>query len=126
MKDTARAVKASNEPAFGSMGERLEASLAALEETGAWLARQLQENKLAALSGATPFGRLAGFAVGGALLAKGALAAARAGDGTDAGARALEARHFAENLMSETDGLKHAVTRAHETVMQADRLLGVA
>ncbi len=125
LKETVREVKASNEPAFGHMGERLEASVATLEETSGWMQRQLVENKAAALSGATPYGRLFGLATGGVLLAQGALAAARAGEGVDAGARALEARHFAGNLMCETDGLKHAVTHAHETVMQADSLLGV-
>ena len=124
LKETVRAVKASNEPAFGHMGERMEASVAALEETGAWIARQLVENKTAALSGATPFNRIFGLAAGGVLLAKGALAAARGGDGVDAGARALEARHFAESLMCDTDGLKHAVTHGYETVMHADSVLG--
>ncbi len=117
-------MKASNEPAFGHMGERMEASVAALEETTAWLQRQLAENKGAALSGATPFGRLFGLAAGGVLLAKGALCAARGADGADAGARAIEARHFAESLMCDTEGLKHAVTHSYETVMQADLVLG--
>lgn len=125
LKEMVRAVKASNEPAFGHMGERMEASVAALEETSAWLQRQLAENKAAALAGATPFNRLFGLATGGVLLAKGALAAARGvGDGVDANARALEARHFAESLMGDTDGLKHAVTHGYETVMQADAVLG--
>ncbi len=124
LKETVREVKASSEPAFGHMAGRMEASIAVLEETGAWLQRQLAENKAAALSGATPFCRLFGLAAGGALLAKGALAAAGGADGANAGARVLEARHFAENIMCETDGLKHAVTRAHETVMQADAILG--
>ena len=124
LKETVREVKAANEPAFGHMGERMEASVAALEETTAWLQRQLAENKGAALSGATPFGRLFGLAAGGVLLAKGALAAARGADGANAGARAIEARHFAESLMCDTEGLKHAVTHSYETVMQADTVLG--
>jgi acyl-CoA dehydrogenase len=124
LKETVREVKAANEPAFGHMGERMEASVAALEETTAWLQRQLAENKKAALSGATPFGRLFALAAGGVLLAKGALAAARGADGADAGARAIEARHFAESLMCDTEGLKHAVTHSYETVMQADSVLG--
>ena len=124
LKETVREVKAANEPAFGHMAGRMEASVAALEETGIWLQRQLAENKGAALSGATPFTRLFGLAAGGVLLAKGALAAARGAEGADAGARAIEARHFAENLMCETDGLKHTVTHAYETVLQADAVLG--
>ncbi len=125
LKETVRAVKASNEPSFGHMGECMEASVAALEETSHWLQRQLLENKTAALAGATPFGRLFGLTAGGVFLAKGALAAARSGDGVNAGAHALEARHFAEGLMGETDGLKHAVTHGYETVMEADSVLGM-
>ncbi|MGO9487339.1 MAG: acyl-CoA dehydrogenase [Rhodomicrobium sp.] len=124
LKETVRAVKASNEPAFGNMGERMEASVAALEETSAWMQRQLAGNKDAALAGATPFNRLFGLAAGGVLLAKGALAATRGGYGVDANAHALEARHFAESLMCDTDGLKHAATHGYETVMQAVSILG--
>ncbi len=123
MKETVRVVKASNEPAFAHMGERIEESVAALEETSHWLQRQLAQNKAAALAGATPFGRLFGLTAGGSYLAKGALAATRAG-GADAQAHAIEARHFAESLMGETDGLKHAVTHGYETVMDADAVLG--
>src|SRR5262249_18412750 len=53
LKDTVGAAKASNEPAFGHMGERMEASVAALEETSSWLMHKLSENKSAALAGAT-------------------------------------------------------------------------
>jgi len=125
LKDTVRAVKASNEPAFGHMGERMEASVAALEETSSWLLNKLSEDKSAALAGATAFGRLFGLTAGGIYLAKGALAAARGADGQEgsAGAHAIEARHFVEVLMGETDGLKHAVTHGYETVEQADAVL---
>ncbi len=125
LKETVRAVKTSNEPAFGHMGERMEASVAALEETSHWLQRQLTENKAAALAGATPFGRLFGIASGGVYLAKGALASARGGDGANADARAIEARHFAESLMGETGGLKYAVMHGYETVTKADAVLGM-
>jgi hypothetical protein len=36
----------------------------------------------------------------------------------------LEARHFAESLMGETEGLKHAVSRGYDTVSQAEAVLG--
>jgi len=123
LKETAREVKTANEPAFGATAERLEASIADLEETGGWLVRQLSENRSAALAGATPFQRLFGLAAGGAFLAKGALSAARGG-AADAGARAIEARHFAESLMGETSGLKQSTVHGHETIGQADAVLG--
>ena len=112
LKETVREVKASNEPAFGHMGERMEASVATLEETTAWLQRQLAENKDAALSGATPFGRLFGLRRGRGFAREGR-ACRRAGCGwRGAGALAFEARHFAESLMCATEGLKHAVTHS--------------
>jgi alkylation response protein AidB-like acyl-CoA dehydrogenase len=125
LKETVRAIKSSNEPAFGHMSERMEASVAALEETGHWLRQKLSEDKDAALAGATPFGRLFGIATGGIFLAKGALAAARGANGHDADAAAhiIEARHFAESLMGETEGLKYAVTHGWETVTQAGAVL---
>jgi alkylation response protein AidB-like acyl-CoA dehydrogenase len=128
LKETARQIKTSNEPAFGHMSERMEASVAALEETAQWLLKQLAANKDAALAGATPFSRLFGVASGGIFLAKGALAASRGanGSGRSAEAHVLEARHFAESLMAETEGLKHAVTHGYETIAQADIALGAA
>ncbi len=123
LKGTAHGVKTSNEPAFGHMSECMEASIADLEESSRWLSRQLVENRPAALAGATPFLRLFGLASGGAYLAKGALAAVRGANGYH-NSHVIEARHFAESLMGETDGLKHAVTHGYETVMQAEAVLG--
>jgi acyl-CoA dehydrogenase len=127
LKETVRGVKAANESAFGQMGERLEASVAALEEASGWLLKTLPENRNAALAGATPFLRLFGIACGGTYLAKGALSAMRGSDvqGAQPEAKVLEARHFAENLMGETEGLKHAVSSGHETVSRAETVLGL-
>jgi alkylation response protein AidB-like acyl-CoA dehydrogenase len=125
LKDAVREVKASNEPAFGHAGERMEAGVAALEETTQWILRALAENKTAALSGATPFARLFGVAAGSAYLAKGALGAVRGGTADGASeAYILQARHFAESFMGEAEGLKYAVTHAHETVEHANTILG--
>jgi acyl-CoA dehydrogenase len=127
LKETVRGVKAANEPAFGQMSDRLEASVTALEEASAWLLRTLPGNRNAALAGATPFLRLFAIACGGIYLAKGALSAMRGPDahGTHPEARVLEARHFAESLMGETEGLKHAVSKGHDTVSQAEAVLGL-
>jgi acyl-CoA dehydrogenase len=115
LKETVAQVKASNEPAFGAMGESLEGGIAALEETSRWLLAQLAENRDAALAGATPFGRLFGLTAGGVFLARGALAAAREADGNET--PIALARHFAETQVPATGGLKPAVTQMHETVL---------
>jgi hypothetical protein len=125
-KETVRQVKTANEPVFGQMGERLELSVAALEEAGEWLLKTLPENRNAALAGATPFTRLFGLASGGVFLADGALAASRGANGSGANGQAhiIEARHFAENLAGETENLKHAVIAGHETIAGADAVFG--
>ena len=125
LKETVAQVKASNEPAFGAMGESLEGGVAALEETSGWLLRQLGENRDAALAGATPYGRLFALTTGGVLLARGALAVAR--DGDDSGETPIAlARHFAETQVPATAGLKPAVMQMHETVLdgRAASILG--
>ncbi len=125
LSETVRAIDAANEPAFGQTGERLEASVVALEGATGWLLGRLPDDRSAALAGATPFLRLFGLASGGAYLAKGALSALRQSDhGTNPEAHVLEARYFAETLAGEAEGLKHAVIRAHETVSRAEAVLG--
>jgi acyl-CoA dehydrogenase len=125
LKQTVADVKASNEPAFGAMGESLEGGVAALEEASRWLLGQLDERRDTALAGATPYGRLFGLAAGGVLLARGALAAARAANGGAEAPIAL-ARHFAETQVPLTGGLKSAVVQMHETVLgeRATAILG--
>jgi acyl-CoA dehydrogenase len=125
LKQTVAEVRASNEPAFGAMGEALESGVAALEETSRWLMGQLGENRDAALAGATPYGRLFALAAGGVFLARGALAAARENGGSGE-APVVLARHFAETQVPMTVGLKPAVTQMHETVLgeRATAILG--
>ncbi len=123
LKETVAEVKASNEPAFGAMGESLEGGVAALEETSRWLLGQIAENRNAALAGATPYARLFGLAAGGVFLARGALAATRDANGAGETPIAL-ARHFAETQVPLTAGLKPAVTEMHETVL-GDRVAAI-
>ena len=96
LKQTADAVRASNRPEFGRMGERLGEAVAALAEATRWMGGALRSNPETALAGASPYLRLFGLAAGGIYLAKGALAAAR--DGTANGQEIAIARFFAETL----------------------------
>jgi alkylation response protein AidB-like acyl-CoA dehydrogenase len=105
MKAVAEEVRASNQPAFGRMGERLGEAVAALASATTWMGQALGTNPDAALAGATPYLRLYGLAAGGTLLAKGALAAARGGH-TGPIARA---RFFAENHAVAAAGLAAVV-----------------
>ncbi len=111
---TAEEVRASNQPAFGRMGERLSEAVAALNDATRWLGEAMQRNPESALAGATPYLRLFGLTAGGAYLARGALAAAR--DGAQTMPVAL-ARFFAENLVTAAPGLAQSVTHGADAVL---------
>jgi len=117
LQATAQEVRATNNPAFGRMGERLGEAVAALEQATQWLLQTLPKNPDAALAGATPYLRLFGLAAGGSYLARAALTASR--DGASGQQIAL-ARFFAENLCVTAAGLAVAVVEG------ADGVLGVA
>ncbi len=122
LHETARSVKASNEPAFGRMGEHLEQSVAALERATGWLIDSQRDGADPALAGATPYLRLFAIAAGGCGLAKGALAAARAnGDPANAG-RIATARFFAENVSPQAEGLCESVVSGADAVLATEAL----
>ena len=91
----------------------------AFERATAWLTQRLADNPRAAHAGATPYLHMAGYVLGGYLLAKGAVAAKRIldeGEGDDdfLNARILTARFFVEQLVPRTNGLFAAVTGGDE------------
>ena len=107
LERTVAEVAASNQPAFGATSERLGEAVAALKRASQWMGAQLAANRDAALAGATPYLRLFGIAAGGVYLARGALVAAR--DGNGAGAIGT-ARCFAENVATAAPGLAQTVS----------------
>ena len=121
LQATVEHVKASNQPAFGRMGQRLGEAVSALTEATVWMGKALATNQNAALAGATPYLRLFGIAAGGHYLARGALAAARDGDGVP---HIALARFFAENLCVQAQGLADTVTGGADSILSVapDRL----
>ena len=112
LNGTVAAVRASNRPEFGRMGERLGEAVAALAEATAWIGGTLGRNPDSAMAAAVPYLRLFGLAAGGVYLAKGALAATRNGAGGAQGDVAQPiaiARFFAETLATAAPGLKHSI-----------------
>jgi hypothetical protein len=103
------------------MGERLGEAVVALAEASRWLGGALRSNPDAALAGASPYLRLFGLAAGGIYLAKGALAAARAGAANGQGEAAAQAiaiaRFFAENLATAAPGLKETVVAGADATL---------
>jgi alkylation response protein AidB-like acyl-CoA dehydrogenase len=121
LQEIAEAVRASNDPEFGETADRLAAALADLREVTEWLLGELAAGRVTeALAGATPYQRLFGLALTGALTAKGALA--KAGDGGE-GRRVALARFAAENLLGETAALKATVIKGGVSLAAARALL---
>ena len=120
LRQTADDVRASNQPEFGLMGQRLDEAVTALSEASEYLIEQLQTNPEAVLTGATQYLRLFGLTAGGTYLARGALAAARAGTSANGAAgHVVAARFFAEHLLVAAPG------HASSVVTGADALAAV-
>jgi acyl-CoA dehydrogenase len=128
---TVEAVRASNRPEFGRMGQRLGEAVAALAEATRWIGSSLERDADSAMAAASPYLRLFGLAAGGIYLARGALAITR--NGASGGERQAEAdvaqpiavaRFFAETLATAAPGLKDSVVDgAAATLMLAPAAL---
>ena len=115
------AVNATNDPALGWSGVRLEEAVESLARATQWLLAKLDKDTDEALAGATPYLRLFGVATGGCLLAQQALAALRLN--ADAGPRIALARFFAENFAVQAGALERTVVEGGAAVIGADAVL---
>ncbi|WP_305984268.1 acyl-CoA dehydrogenase [Roseibium sp. MMSF_3544] len=120
LKSIAGDVAASNRPEFGATADRLNASIADLEAATDYMLAALAEDRVAdALSGATPYLRVAGLTLGAALLAKGAIKSV-----SDLAPRLAErtllARSFCETVLGETTGLKSDIILSSEAIQAFD------
>jgi hypothetical protein len=122
LRNTVKAVREKNDPAFGATGAKLSEAVDSLERATAWLLSRVNEEPQAALAGATPYLRLFGNTAGGCMLADEALAALRVSDG-EPGSRVAIARFFAENIAVQASGLERAVTEGADSVNAADAAL---
>jgi len=120
LKEIAQEIAASNRPEFGASAERLSAAIGDLRDvTDYMLAAQAEGRVADALSGATPYLRVAGLVLGAALLAKGALRSA--GEPAHKLAeRTLLARNFCETTLGETAGLKSDILLSAEAIQAFD------
>ncbi len=121
LKEISAQVRGSNLDGFGKTADKLDASIADLEEASEWLLAALASGKAAeAAAGATAYQRLWGLTLVGSYLAKGGLV--DAGDGQQAGRIAL-CRFAAENLISETGSLKDRIINGADALAAARMLL---
>jgi alkylation response protein AidB-like acyl-CoA dehydrogenase len=122
LRNTVKAVQATNDPAFGTTGAKLSEAVDSLDRATTWLLGKVNTEPKSALAGATPYLRLFGNAAGGCMLADEALAALRISSGEPASRIAI-ARFFAENIAVQASGLERAVTEAADSVNGADAAL---
>jgi acyl-CoA dehydrogenase len=119
LRQTLKAVLATNDPAFGNTGYRLGQLIGCVDRATQWLLAQRGSD--AALAGATPYLRMIGTLAGGCMLAEQALAALReSGDGA---ARIALTRFFAENIAPQASGLERSVTEGAESITNANAAL---
>jgi acyl-CoA dehydrogenase len=115
-------VEGSNDPAFGTTGQKLRDALLSLDRASRWLLERVGTAPNDALAGATPYLRLFGATLGGCYLASEALAA-RAEHLGDPQRYVALARFFAENVTVQAPSLEKSVTDGAETVNGADAML---
>ena len=119
LRQTLKAVLATNDPAFGNTGYRLGQLIGCVDRATQWLLAQRGSD--AALAGATPYLRMIGTLAGGCMLAEQALAALReSGDGA---ARIALTRFFAENIAPPASGLERSITEGAESITNANAAL---
>ena len=119
LRETVKAVQASNAPAFGETATRLGEAIDSLERATQWLLAQKTSDTT--LAGATPYLRMFGHAAGGCMLAEQALAALR--DSGDGAARIALTRFFAENIAVQASGLERSVTEGADSITNAQAAL---
>ncbi len=115
------AVNATNDPALGWTGVRLNEAVGSLARATRWLLVHLDKNANEALAGASPYLRLLGVASGGCLLAQQALAALR--QSADAAPGMALARFFAENFSVQAGALERTIVEGAPGVIGADAAL---
>ena len=107
-----------SDPSWGRTGEALEKGFETLARATDWIGAAQARDPALALAVATPYLRLMSLVYGGALMAKGALAAETDG-ANDAPARIALARFFAEHLLGEVAALADRVMHGAAVVADA-------
>ncbi len=119
-KQNAAALKASGDSVLETIGRRLEAAGDATAASTEWLLDKAKTDQNEVLAGATPYLKQFGNLAGGHFLAKGALGAVKTEDAAYATSKARLAYFFAQNYLTEAEGLTGAVTAGGDVVDRLD------
>ena len=124
MRKTLAALQA-NDPELRAIGQRLAAAIDAFERATDWIVANHAANPGAVAAGSVCYLMLAGWTIGGWMMARAALAATaqlEAGEGDPAYLRGkrLTARFFADHLMPQATSLAETVMAGASSVLAAD------
>jgi alkylation response protein AidB-like acyl-CoA dehydrogenase len=127
MRKTLAALQA-DDPDLRAIGQRFAAAIEAFERATKWIVLQYPANPGAVAAGSVYYLMLAGYTIGGWMMARGALAATalqESGEGDPVFLRAkrLSARFFADHLMPQAASLAEAVTSGADSVLAAEESL---
>src|SRR5262249_32171821 len=117
IRATAREARATNDPGFVAIADRLDPAAGALDEATKWMLANMKSARETALSGATNYLRLAGDVVGGHYLAQTALAERGTG-GPDFERAFAIARFYAEDTLSRAPGAVPAITAGSQSLQE--------
>jgi acyl-CoA dehydrogenase len=123
LKQIVARVDASNDPDFGTTGEKLAEAVSAVERTSRWLLEAIATSPNDALAGATPYLRQFSTALGGCMLADEALAAKTGGFSGDSQRYVSLARFFAEIVAVQAPALSRSIMEGSAAVNGADAVL---
>ena len=104
-------------PEDESLRAPLAEAIATLDETTAWLLDNGAKDITRGAAAATPYQSLCASVLGGWLLARSAVEAAKGDDKAFASAKLKTARFYADNLLGEVKGLAEAVTKGAEATL---------
>ncbi len=122
IRTTVRDARASNQPKFVAIADRLTVAVDALENATSWMTETMKTSRETALSGATTYLRLAGDVVGGHFLTRAAMA--QHSDGGREAERSLAlASFFAEDTLARAPGLVAGITSASSALREAGDVL---
>jgi len=116
-------VEASNDPAFGTTGEKLREAIASVERTSKWLLEKIATAPLEALAGATPYLRLFSTTLGAACWRTSAGGARRRRDPGRCRRYVTLARFFAENVTVQSGAFERTIMDSATAVTGADAVL---
>jgi hypothetical protein len=128
MEKTLRELRAAQDPALKSIGERLAAAVASLKQATEWIANTYAANPAAVAAGSVYYLKLTGITCGGWLMARAAQIAstdlaAHEGDAEFLRAKVATARFYADHILAQASGFASAAIHGADSVLAVEEAM---